>query len=333
MEYLVDMVHRIKVNGFSITYEEDFERIGIGLYGIPSFMNHSCRPNALQTFLLRSGTPPSLCVTAFRDILSQQEICISYTDTSCPSHVRMKRLEEDYLFTCTCEACDNNSDLQDDSKTMAIRCLDCDNQSSLSSCSSVIRTHSGMAPGCRHVYQCTKCSKTDFEPTLQQLEKFEKETLNCRTVMENQPKKLNKTYQNLKSICHMESWYVQEAGDRMLQYYIDKLPMQKDDPAQEQHTAWAALKIAEELMGNELPSMSSGSAVSTTRTNDFISTSVFLRHQQLRYKAGKLRLFLIPDPRQSVQELQQVLISLKLYFSEDHAVILGLRACLANARM
>ena len=123
----------------------------------------------------------------------------------------------------------------------------------------------------------------------------------------------------------MDSWYVQEAGEQLLQDYLDKLSMQRGDLLQEQQTAWAAMKLAEELRGN----------TSSTRANKTTaaSTSEFLRHQQLRYKAAKLRLFLVPDPRESIQELQQVLLSLSSYFSEDNALIVGLNACLANAMM
>eukprot|EP00536_Pseudo-nitzschia_multiseries_P013316 jgi/Psemu1/211272/e_gw1.560.42.1 len=112
IEHLVDTVHRIKVNGFSITDGEDLERIGIGLYGLPSFLNHSCSPSALQTFSLAAGTgrPPVLRVAAVRDIPPGHEICISYTDASCPSRLRKKRLEEDYFFVCGCEACDVRSE-------------------------------------------------------------------------------------------------------------------------------------------------------------------------------------------------------------------------------
>lgn len=328
-EYLVDMVNRIKLNGFSIFYDDDFETCGLGLYGTPSYMNHSCRANALQTFMFQPASPPSLYVTAFRGISTNQEICISYIDTSCPSHMRRQRLEKDYHFFCTCDVCDNNSDLQDDSKTMAIRCLNCCNKPSPStpSCSSVIRAERGMAPS-RPVYKCMECNTMNFDSTLEKLLAFEKKISKDRFLGVTSWKDLRSTYQNLLKICYESSWYVQEAGDRLLQEYLDQLPMLVNDPAQEQKTAWTALKLAEELLGNT-KSPSKG----PSHTIAFVSTSSFLRYQHLRHKIAKLRLFLLPDPRQAIQELQDVLSSLQPYFSGDHAVIVGLKASLASAMM
>jgi hypothetical protein len=336
MEYLIDMVHRIKVNGFSIFYEKDFETCGVGLYSTPSFMNHSCRANALQTFVFRLASPPYLCLTAFRDIAQNQEICISYTDTSCPSHLRRQRLEKEYHFLCTCEACDNNSDLQNDSKTMGIRCLNCRKNKS----SSVIRADRGMAPS-RPVYKCSECNSTDFESTFRQLRAFEKEVSDDRlfSSVNNSSKDLLHTYQKLQKLCYTNSWYVQEAGDRLLQEYLHMLPMLVGDPAQEQQTAWAALKLGEELLlGNNSAQSSSSSSSSTVmpvaQTKiEFLSTSSFLRVQHLRHMVAKLRLFLVPDPRQSIQELQEVLSSLQPYFTKDHASILEVKASLASAMM
>lgn len=331
MEYLIDMVHRIKVNGFSIFNEKDFETCGVGLYSTPSFMNHSCRANALQTFVFRLASPPSLCLTAFRDIAQNQEICISYTDTSCPSHMRRQRLEKEYYFLCTCEACDNNSDLQDDSKTMAIRCLDCCKNKS----SSVIRADRGMAPS-RPVYKCSECNTTDFESTFRHLRAFEKAVSDERfSNSANSSNELHHTYQKLQKLCYTNSWYVQEAGDRLLKEYLHKLPMLVGDPAQEQQTAWAALKLGEELLlGNDAQSSSSSTVVPVVQTKiEFLSTSSFLRVQHLCHKVAKLRLFLVPDPRQSIQELQEILSSLQPYFSKDHASIVEVKASLASAMM
>ena len=329
MEYLVDMVYRIKVNCFSIFYEKGFETCGLGLFGTPSFMNHSCRANALQTFFFRKGSPPCLHVTAFRDIASNQEICISYTDTSCPSHIRRKRLQKDYYFMCNCEACDPNSELQDDSKTMAMRCFDCSSEPSspTKSFSSVFRADRGMTPS-RPVYSCSQCNNTDFQSTLQQLRAFEIKISGIESTVATSFKEVRDTYQNLKKICHMGSWYVQEAGDRLLHEYLDRLPRLVGDFEREQKTAWAALKLAEELLGK-----SSTTSTGSVRREIFHSTSSFLRHQQLRHKVAKLRLFLVPDPRQSICELQDILSSLRPYFSDEHAAIIELKATLASTSM
>mmetsp|Transcript_92013 Transcript_92013/g.187300 ORF Transcript_92013/g.187300 Transcript_92013/m.187300 type:complete len:358 (+) Transcript_92013:1-1074(+) len=339
MEYLVGMVHRIKVNGFSIFYEEDFEVCGLGLYGIPSFMNHSCRANALQAFSFRRGSLPSLYVTAFRDIQPSQEICISYTDSSRPSHMRRQQLEEDYYFSCTCEACDNNSYLQDDSVTMAIRCRNCSNVavSSASSHSTVVRANGGMGPAGRPTYKCTECNTTGFQPAIQQIEAFEKVVSGdgSRGSKTASSQKLHEIYEKLRKTCYTNSWYVQEAGDRVLQKYLEKLPRLVGDPAREQETAWSALKIAEELLdgGYALSSARPTEQQQTDSADSVPSTSAFLRHHQLRFKAARLRLFLVRDPRRPMREVRETLVSLEPYLPKDHPVIAGLKACMENAMM
>ena len=203
---------------------------------------------------------------------------------------------------------------------MAFRCSDC-----LSPRSSVIRADKGMAPS-RPIYKCSECNATDFESALQQVRAFEMKIADGASSSVITSNEWRGSYQNLKKICHTESWYVQEAGDRLLQGYLDKLPMLVGDPAREQQTAWTALKLAEELLGTaQSSSMVSAPAIA------FLSTSSFLRHQHLSHKLAKLRLFLVPDPRQSIRELQEILSSLQPYFSEDHAVVVGIKASLASA--
>ena len=329
MDHLSEMVHRIKVNGFSIFYENTFETCGVGLYSTPSFMNHACRANALQTFLFRQGHPPALYVTAFRDIAPNQEICISYIDTSCPSHMRRQQLQKEYHFDCICDACDNNSSLQDDVTTMSIRCTDCCKKQSspLLKQSSVIRVDKGLNPR-RSIYQCLKCKSSDFESVLRQLQRFEEKVPDRRLSSVTSSKELQTIYQKIQTICHSNSWYVQEAGDQLLQSHLDNLPSLVGDPIREQRVARAALKLAEELLGNpQSPSMES------TNAAEILSTSLFLKQQHLRHTVAKLRLFLVPDPRQSIQELQEILSSLRPYFSESHAIMVGLKETLASAMM
>ena len=346
---LIDMVHTIKVNGFSIYGGEEFTAYGVGIFGTPSYMNHSCRPNVLQTFSFQQGKPPSFYVTAFQDIEPNEEICISYTDTSCPRHIRRKRLKGEYYFLCTCEACDNSNDdngnnggsntaqTNDDSRTIGIRCQDCKKSSV------VIHAEERMAPSRPSpVYRCTECNKTDFESALKLLRDFDDQISKrgyskiCRPTLNSSTEDMNRTYKSLKKICNMDSWYVQEAGENVLQYYLNELSMQRDNPLQEQQTAWRALKIAEELLVDDASlssSSPSSSFLTATKETLTVSTSAFLKYQQLRYKAAKLRLFLIPDPRQSIHDLEIVLKSLSPFFPSDHELIIGLKACLANAMM
>lgn len=78
---------------------------GSGLYLIQSKINHSCNPNAEIRFPYSNNI---LQVVALREIAENEEICISYLDEcqlNRSRHSRQKYLEENYLFMCECEKC------------------------------------------------------------------------------------------------------------------------------------------------------------------------------------------------------------------------------------
>jgi SET and MYND domain-containing protein 5 len=80
---------------------------GSGLYLNQSKINHSCSPNAEITFPFSNNT---LQVIAVKDIAAEEEICISYLDEcqlSRGRHSRQKYLEENYLFICECDKCND----------------------------------------------------------------------------------------------------------------------------------------------------------------------------------------------------------------------------------
>jgi hypothetical protein len=127
---------------------------------------------------------------------------------------------------------------------------------------------------------------------------------------------MTKTYENLQEGCFPSSWYVQESGERLVQAWLDLLASQSENSAGQQKSATCALAILEELMIHCYTEPSSGS---------------FLRRNILIYKAAKLRLFLKPDPRKAIQELETVLHSLSPYYPKTHELIVGLEACLHDA--
>lgn len=66
----------ISVNAFTIQdYLFNYEGVAIGLYYPANFINHSCRPNAVQLF-----DNKTLRVLALGDIEPDEEITISYLD-------------------------------------------------------------------------------------------------------------------------------------------------------------------------------------------------------------------------------------------------------------
>lgn len=78
---------------------------GSGLYVTQSKINHSCNPNADIRFPFSNYV---LQVVALREIQANEEISISYLDEcqlNRSRHSRQKYLQENYLFLCECEKC------------------------------------------------------------------------------------------------------------------------------------------------------------------------------------------------------------------------------------
>ncbi|KAK8753657.1 hypothetical protein OTU49_000996 [Cherax quadricarinatus] len=80
-----------------------------GLYPLQSSCNHSCDPNAMPTFPYNNF---HLVMTAVKDISAGDEICVSYLDEcnlSRSRHSRITILRENYLFTCRCTKCEEQT--------------------------------------------------------------------------------------------------------------------------------------------------------------------------------------------------------------------------------
>lgn len=78
---------------------------GSGLYVTQSKINHSCNPNAEIRFPFSNNV---LQVVALREINVNEEVSISYLDEcqlNRSRHSRQKYLQENYLFLCECEKC------------------------------------------------------------------------------------------------------------------------------------------------------------------------------------------------------------------------------------
>ncbi|KIO17648.1 hypothetical protein M407DRAFT_32673, partial [Tulasnella calospora MUT 4182] len=101
------------VNSFTLT-NPSLTSIGVAISPLAALINHSCEPNAVVVFP-RSSTVPQpgsdpLEVVAIKDIAAGEEILTSYVDISLPRHLRIKELQERYMFTCTCTACSRVKD-------------------------------------------------------------------------------------------------------------------------------------------------------------------------------------------------------------------------------
>jgi len=71
-----------------------------GIWLLPAFLNHSCRPNVQLTFL-----EDLLLCRAARSLASGDELLVGYVSTFQPRHVRRARLKEDWAFECDCPRC------------------------------------------------------------------------------------------------------------------------------------------------------------------------------------------------------------------------------------
>ncbi|XP_077224672.1 SET domain protein 35 [Tasmannia lanceolata] len=73
---------------------------GVGLWILPSFMNHSCNPNARR---LHIGD--SIVVHASRDVKAGEEITFAYFDVLLPVTKRREMAETQWKFRCNCKRC------------------------------------------------------------------------------------------------------------------------------------------------------------------------------------------------------------------------------------
>lgn len=90
----------IKKKAFSITSDVGANVVGCGLYIQASTANHSCRPNAAQSFNGRT-----LALRCTRPVLKGEEITLGITELHRPRASRRQALRESYFFECQCERC------------------------------------------------------------------------------------------------------------------------------------------------------------------------------------------------------------------------------------
>lgn len=116
------VLSRIACNAFTVVTNDptdptDIEcrPIGIGLYKYASKFNHSCVPNAVQSFQYDTYNRSKhnkfdinsfyICIYANCDIYPGDEVSISYMDLGKPTWWRRSYLKHYYNFTCYCYRC------------------------------------------------------------------------------------------------------------------------------------------------------------------------------------------------------------------------------------
>ena len=299
IEYLNLILSKLKTNAFSICDGEHIA-IGLGLYTDAAAINHSCNPNALQTFHFgEAGIYPTLQLTACSSIPDNHEICISYIDNSCPRDRRRETLQRDYRFHCTCLYC---VDDERESRLVGLKCFQ--------------RGCSGLALRQDGVLTCMKCGFTNF---------ISDSTGNSykSDVISDFDELLSRSDQDLvdlkgqritiQSICSPTSWYSMEAGENLLQGLLTAMGRCQSE-SRRLGLCTTALDLVDGLLlsqGNE----------------DWR----ILKTTMLRYKGAKLRLFIQPDPLRALQDLQTCLAVFTQYYSANHEIVVGIKSSLDQA--
>ena len=316
---LLELGSKILTNSFTICNGEG-SALGLGLYPDAAIINHCCRPNLAQTFAYgHRGIPPGLFVTTCRDVVQGEELCIGYIDISAPSDVRKSELKDNYKFECNCDRCLNK---EMDDGTVCPR----------KGCSGFGRA----LPNEPHTLVCESCGQDDFSQNVEKRNKaffiVEKLRKRGRCAEENNlfpmlsvksslyPRtkemlaKLESAYHTLKQTCRLSSWYVQEAGEELVQSMLDSLNEALSEEVKKR-ICFRALSVLEELSREKVD------------TKSEVSISWLIR----RFKAAKLKLFLYPDPRSASEELQNVYRQLLLFHTKDSELIKGIEECMVSA--
>ena len=207
--YMKQILSRIKTNGFSICNGESVA-IGVGVFQQASNMNHSCCPNAIQTFVYGNcGKIPLLQVTACTTIQARDEICISYIDNTCPRQLRKQRLGLTYHFDCTCDACSDEHDYNH--ALIGIKCNGCDG---------IVQQLSN------DVCQCNTCGNTDFSAAIDLMQVMDNARAETeQPTIQEQERRYTRATANFKR----ESWYVSECGEQLAQSLLDAIDSSPDE--------------------------------------------------------------------------------------------------------
>ncbi|KAF7716221.1 Uncharacterized protein PECH_005112 [Penicillium ucsense] len=107
-EVIMGYAARLDINSFNLTTAM-YDRIGLYLHPFAALINHSCDYNATVGF-----DGEELYVKAIRPIKKDEQIFISYIDTTTPYAVRHKELSERYFFNCQCTKCAKGTNTPED---------------------------------------------------------------------------------------------------------------------------------------------------------------------------------------------------------------------------
>ena len=250
---------RLTMNGFTICTLEQ-TGVGIGVYPGASMINHSCRPNAVQSFYFFpsqferesfESNVPMLQITTCRKVKVGEEITISYCDAAAPTHMRRKELWEGYKFICDCSWC---KDYAENEKVVGLKCPDNNCRGRIVGIETV---DSSLTMNCSNdpKYKCASCGYAKYAETLAELtqnvknlEKTMKHEAYGQDVcfVQKTGDHLKKNYEFFRIICsNQSSWYIAWCADAIVNWSIDALAYY-DDERMRDHICMEALRAIDD---------------------------------------------------------------------------------------
>ncbi|KAH8701127.1 hypothetical protein BGW36DRAFT_425922 [Talaromyces proteolyticus] len=98
-EQIALYIARLDINAFNLA-TPFYDRIGLFLHPYAALINHSCDYNAVVSY-----EADKIFIKASRPIKKDEQIYVSYIDTTYSVNTRRKELAERYFFNCNCPKC------------------------------------------------------------------------------------------------------------------------------------------------------------------------------------------------------------------------------------
>ena len=307
VRYVTMLVSKIMMNAFNISDGEGVA-LGFGLYLAAAAVNHSCDPNAIQTFCLAHATPPRLNLTTCAKVQVGNEVTIAYIDTTPPTSRRKTELWKSYKFVCNCSKCQNRAL---DNAIVGIRCpKGCDG------CAiQILHDLNSTDATKENSWICKTCSETDFSKSLSIRDKAmaSLETLVGRKAnsMYGNIDSIRTEFQTIKSCCCITSWFIFKAGEELLHCILDvmELTATEDDALS---LGSLALQVIDEI---------DHAANACCNSDD-------LRRWIFRCKRAKLQLFLKLEPWAALQTLRDAYEQLSYFYPPGHEILCEILKCI-----
>ncbi|KAF2850643.1 SET domain-containing protein [Plenodomus tracheiphilus IPT5] len=111
-DFVAAMYSRVLTNSLTLI-TPTLDPLGIVLDSTLGHINHSCAPNA---YIMMDGA--EISIRTLNPIKKDEEIYISYVDTTHPFHRRQSELSARWFFVCKCAKCQKGASLDEDNWTI-----------------------------------------------------------------------------------------------------------------------------------------------------------------------------------------------------------------------